>query len=306
MPLTPAPDNRRGIVAMLAAMFMFVTSDTLVKVVSDDFPPAQVMAVRGVFAAAFALGLVILAGEGARLRGALAPRVLVRSLVEATICFLFFTSLAHLPIAIITTIGQAAPIILTVMAVALGIERVGWRRWSAILVGFAGVLLVVRPSPAGFNVYAIIALLSAVLVAARDLITRGIPASIPSTVVTLSTTVMVSAAGFLLGLSEDWQPVLRPETLFLVASAFLVTFGSLGIVIAFRDTDVAVVGPFRYSVVVVAIVLGYFVFGEWPDAMAVAGTTLIVGSGVYTLHREQARRREALRAELAVERAEAA
>ncbi len=304
--MTPVPDNRRGILAMLAAMLMFVSSDTLVKLVSDDFPPAQVMAARGVFAAAFAFGLVMLSGEGARLRGALAPRVLVRSSVEAVICFLFFTSLAKLPIAAITTIGQAAPIILTLMAVALVIEAVGWRRWTAILVGFAGVLLVVRPSPSGFDVYALIALASAVLVAARDLITRFIPTTIPSTVITFSTTVMVSLGGFVLGLTEDWQPILRPATFYLVASAFLVTFGSLGIIVAFRGTDVAVVGPFRYSVIVLAIVIGYVVFGEWPDGLAVAGTALIVGSGLYTLHREQVRRRESLRSSVAVSRAEAA
>jgi len=304
--LTPVPDNRRGILAMLAAMLMFVSSDTLVKLVSDEFPPAQVMAVRGVFATVFALALVLVSGEGPKLSGALSPRVLGRSIVEATVCFLFFTSLAQLPIAIITTIGQAAPIILTLMAVALGIERVGWRRWGAILVGFAGVLLVVRPSPSGFDLYALIALASAVLVAARDLVTRFIPSTIPSTVITLSATLMVAAAGFVLGLTEDWQPVLRPQTLYLVVSALLVTFGSLGIVVAFRDSDVAVVGPFRYSVILHAILIGYFVFGEWPDGLAVAGTALIVASGVYTLHREQARRREALRAAAALVPAEAA
>ena len=306
MPPTSPPDNRRGILAMLCAMLMFVSSDTLVKIVSADFPPTQVMAVRGVFAGAFALGLVMLSGEGAKLSGALAPRVLARSGMEAAVCFLFFTSLAKLPIATITTIGQAAPIILTLMAVALGIEQVGWRRWSAILVGFAGVLLVVRPSPAGFDLYAILALASAALVAARDLFTRFIPTTIPSTVVTLSTAVMVALAGFVLGVTEEWQPVLRAPTLYLAASGVLVTFGSLGIIIAFRGSDVAVVGPFRYSVIVLAILIGYFVFGEWPDELAVAGTALIVGSGVYTLHREQARRREALRATLALERAEAA
>jgi len=304
--LTPVPDNRRGILAMLAAMLMFVSSDTLVKLVSDEFPPAQVMAVRGVFATVFALALVLVSGEGPKLSGALSPRVLGRSIVEATVCFLFFTSLAQLPIAIITTIGQAAPIILTLMAVALGIERVGWRRWGAILVGFAGVLLVVRPSPSGFDLYALIALASAVLVAARDLVTRFIPSTIPSTVITLSATLMVAAAGFVLGLTEDWQPVLRPQTLYLVVSALLVTFGSLGIVVAFRDSDVAVVGPFRYSVILHAILIGYFVFGEWPDGLAVAGTALIVASGVYTLRREQARRREALRAAAALVPAEAA
>lgn len=305
--MTPVPDNRRGILAMLAAMLMFVSSDTLVKLVSAEFPPAQVMAVRGVFAACFALALVLLAGDGPRLRRAFAPRVLGRSAIEATICFLFFTSLAELPIATITTIGQAAPIILTLMAVALGIERVGWRRWSAILVGFAGVLLVARPSPSGFNVYALIALASAALVAARDLVTRFIPVTVPSTVVTFSTTSMVALGGFVLGLAEDWQSVTRPETLYLVVSAILVTFGSLFIVVAFRGTDVAVVGPFRYSVIVVALVIGYGVFGEWPDGLAVAGTALIVASGVYTLHREQARRREAAgQTPVALEPAEAA
>jgi drug/metabolite transporter (DMT)-like permease len=280
---------------MLVAMLFFIGSDTLLKVVSTAYPPSQIMAVRGVFAACFALALVAMWGEGSRLRSSVSPVVALRSACEAMVAFLFLTSLAKLPIATITTIGQAAPIILTLMVVILGIERVGPRRWSAIVVGFIGVLLVIRPSPAGFDAYALVALASAVLVAARDLVTRFISREVPSTVVTLSTTVTVALAGFLFGLGEDWQPVFRVETLYLVASALLVTLGSLAIVIAFRDTDLSVVGPFRYSIIVLAIVAGYMVFGELPDGMAVAGIVLIVGSGIYTIHREQARRREALR-----------
>ncbi len=293
----PAPhDNRRGIAAMLAAMLLFIVSDTLLKIASEAYPPSQIMAIRGVFAAAFSLALVMARREGGQLRGAISRTVLLRSGLEAAVAFLFILGLAHLPIAIITTIGQAAPIILTLMVVFLGIEQVGWRRWSAIVVGFIGVLLVVRPSPAGFNVYALVALASAVLVAARDLATRYISNEVPSTVVALSTTAMVGLAGFALALGETWQPLLFRETLFLLFSAVLVTLGSLAIIIAFRGTDISVVGPFRYSIIVLSIVAGYFVFGELPDLVAAGGIGLIVGSGIYTIHREQVRRREALQA----------
>jgi drug/metabolite transporter (DMT)-like permease len=172
-------------------------------------------------------------------------------------------------------------------------ERVGWRRWAAIAVGFAGVLLVVKPNPAAFNVYAVIALLSAVAVAGRDLVTRRIGADVPSIVVTLSTTTAVGLAGALIGLTEAWQPLKSREIALLAAAAALVTLGNLCIIVAFRRADVSVVSPFRYTIVAMAIVLGYLVFGELPDLLGGAGIVLIAASGVYTIHREQVRLRQA-------------
>ena len=292
--MTSTSANRRGILAMLAAMIFFVGNDTLLKLASTNCPPGQIMAVRGLFASMLALGLVAAWGELRHLKGIASPLVLGRAGVEAAVAFLYITSLAVLPLANITAILQATPIILTLMAVALGIERVGWRRWSAILLGFSGVLLVVKPSPSAFNLYAGLALSSAVLVAVRDLATRFIGGHVPTLIVTLSTTTAVGLAGLALGMGEVWQPLGRREVMLLLAAAVLVTLGNLSIITAFRVADVSTVSPFRYSIVIFSIVLGFLVFDEWPDRASAFGIALIVGSGLYTIHREQVRLREAL------------
>jgi drug/metabolite transporter (DMT)-like permease len=291
--LTAPSENRLGILTMCAAMALFVTNDALLKLATAALPPGQIMAVRGVFASVLALGLVLALREGSGLRGLRQPMVLARAGLEALVAFLYITSLAFLPLANITAILQATPIIMTLIAVAFGLERVGWRRWSAIAVGFCGVLLVVKPDPGAFDVYALVALCSAGGVAVRDLITRRIAGHVPSSVVTFSTTTTVGLSGAAIGLTETWQPLHGPQLALLAAAAVLVTAGNLCIIVAFRRGDVAVVSPFRYTIVVMSIGLGYLVFGELPDLLAGAGIVLIAGSGLYTLHREQARRRMA-------------
>jgi drug/metabolite transporter (DMT)-like permease len=284
---------------MLAAMACFVLNDTLVKLASATYPPGQLMAVRGLFAVAFAV-LLIRASGGARPGMTGLRPVLTRSVLEAAVAALFITALAHLPLANITAILQTTPILLTVATVVLGLEQVGWRRWSAIAVGFLGVILIVQPSPEGFNAFALVAFASAVLAAARDLVTRRISSDISSPTVTLWSNLTVGALGFALVPFEGWRTLEAPATLLLVGAAGLVTLGSLALVVAYRSAEISVVAPFRYSVVVLAIVLGFLIFGEWPDPLACIGIALVVASGVYTIHREQARRRAARSSEAAL------
>ncbi|HMB09711.1 DMT family transporter [Saliniramus sp.] len=287
-------DNRRGIIAMLCASLFFITNDTVIKLASDVFSTSQMMAVRGVFSTSFALIIVVALGQTRHLRKLASPLVALRATLEATVAFLFITALALLPLANVTAILQSTPIIMTLMLVALGLERVGWRRWGAILVGFAGVLLIVQPSPEGFNISVLFALSAAVLVSIRDLVTRRIADDIPSPVIAASTTMAVGLAGFVIGFvrGEEWAPFLVPEVTYLVVAAALVTMANLAIVMAFRNVEVSVVSPFRYAVVIFALIVGYLVFGDLPNFVAMAGMALVVGAGVYTIHREHVRRRQ--------------
>lgn len=298
--MASAADNRRGILAMLASMALFVGNDTFLKLATAAYPPGQIMAVRSIFACAIALGLVIALGAGPALRKAMRPLVLVRAGLEAGVAFTFITAIGSLSLAVVTAVLQSTPILMTLMTVALGIERVGWRRWVAILVGFAGVLLIVRPSPAGVEPAVVFVLITAFLVAVRDLMTRRIGDDIPTPVITLTTTVAVGLVGLMATLSGGeaaaFRPLMLRETLYLAAAAVFVTTGTLAIIAAFRNTDVAVVGPFRYSVILWAIVLGFLIFGDFPDGWAMLGIALIVGAGIYTVHRERLRAREAARA----------
>lgn len=287
--MASAADNRRGIIYTLAAMLLFVCNDVLMKLAREVFPAGQAIAIRTGFAVIVGLVMVYALRDGDKLLMGLRPILLLRGLIESGVALTFIWSLGLLPLANITAIVLATPIILVVMAVALRIETVGWRRTLAILVGFAGVLLVVRPSAEGFSPAAIVALISAVLVAARDLTTRRIHATIPTTVISLTTTVIVGLVAAAFGAFEVWQPIWRLETIYLAAAAVLVASGSFFIVGSFRNTDVGVVAGYRYAVVIFALIAGYLVWGDVPDAISFAGIGLIVGAGLYTMHRQRVR-----------------
>ncbi len=274
---------------MLAAMTLFCCNDALMKLAREAFPTGQAVTLRTGFAMLAALGLVAILGDWRKLARGLNPLVLARGVIEATVALAFIWALGLMPLANITAIAMASPLLIVVLAVLLRIERVGWRRTAALTVGFLGVLIVMRPSAAGFSAAALVALGSAALVAVRDLMTRKIGDDIPSTVVSLTTTVIVGLGAFGFGTLESWQPAWRIETLYLALAALLVTSGSFFVISAFRNTDVGVVSGYRYSVVVVAVVIGWLVWGETPDAIALAGIALIVGSGLYTLHRQRVR-----------------
>ncbi|KRE17708.1 hypothetical protein ASE63_00420 [Bosea sp. Root381] len=279
--------NRRGILAMLAAMTFFVCNDALMKLAREVYPAGQAIALRTAFALLASLGLVIAFKETRKLPLALRPIVLARGLIDAAVTLTFIWSLKMLPLADVTAILLAAPIIIVVLAVVLRIESVGWRRTVAIFVGFCGVLVVLRPGTESFDVAALAALASATLAACRDLLTRRIGNEIPSTVIALMTTAIVGFVALCFGVFEVWQPVWRHETLYLAAAATLLAGGSLCIISAYRNTDVGVVSGYRYSVVILAVIVGYLVWGHVPDPIAGLGIALIVGSGLYTMHRQR-------------------
>ncbi len=277
---------------MIAAQATFVVNDAFVKLATVAYPAGQVLAIRGLFATAAALMLVRAFGSFSDLKAMSNPLVIGRGIFEGAIAFTFITALAQLPLANITAILQAATLIIVALAAVSGIERVGWRRWLAIAVGFAGVLLIVRPAAEGFTIYSLVALASAILVGVRDLLTRRIGAAVPSTVITFSTTVVVCLMGWVIGLGEVWRPFQTRETLYLIAAAVFVALGNYSIIVAYRDADVSLVSGFRYTVLVFAIGLGIVIWGDWPDTLALVGAALIVGSGLYTLHRQKIRAAE--------------
>lgn len=293
--MASAAENRRGIIAVLAAMALFCANDTLVKLATESMPVSEVVTIRSAFASMIALGFVAGAGALGQLRRAISPLVAGRALLEGLVAVGFITALAQLPIATITVIGQSTPLVMTALAAVLGFEAVGWRRWSATLVGFAGVLIVLRPTAANVDAYGLLAFASAVVSAARDLMTRWIGGDVPSVIVTFAATIAVTAVGAIVGLigaaaGESWIAPGAREITYLVAAAVLVTLGNYANVVAFRGADVSLVSPFRYTVILWAILFGLVVFGEPPDALAMAGAALIVASGIYTIHRERVRR----------------
>jgi drug/metabolite transporter (DMT)-like permease len=248
------------------------------------------MALRGVFVVAIVLGLVVTlghAGEIARIRQ---PRVLIRSLLEAAVAYAFISALAHLGIAELTAIFLTAPLMMTAASALILKEQVGWRRWLAVVAGFCGMLLVVKPSPEGLNAFALLGLLSAVGSVTRDLVTRGIDKATPTTVVSLATGAMVALAGFGIGATETWTMPSLAAWGSLLCAAIFVAAGNYGIILAFRIGEVSAISPFRYTIIIWALLSGYLVWGDIPDGWSLIGIAIIVGSGLYIVHRERVRR----------------
>jgi drug/metabolite transporter (DMT)-like permease len=283
--------NLRGIVAVLIAMALFVLSDSVVKLAGELMPPSEIMALRGVMAVLLMGTIAASTVDMARWHLVLQPRVILRAAIEALVAVLFLVALPHLPLADITAIQQVTPLVLTILsAVVLG-ESVGWRRWLAVLAGFAGVVLVIQPTGQGINLYALSALACAAFVAVRDLVTRKLDPGIPTTLVSFTTTVSVCLIGFAGKPLEAWALPNMYGLALLTASAALVSSANLFVITAFRGTEVSVVAPFRYAGVLWAIVLGFLIWGHIPNELAIAGTGILVASGLYIMHREALRRR---------------
>jgi drug/metabolite transporter (DMT)-like permease len=283
--------NMRGIVAVLVSMALFVLSDSVVKLAGEMMPATEIMAVRGVMAVLLMGGVAVATIDRSKWHLIAQPRVVVRAGIEAIVAVLFLVALPQLPLADITAIQQVTPIVLTVLSAIVLKEAVGWRRWLAVFAGFVGVVLVIQPTVEGINIFALSALACAALVALRDIITRGLDPGIPTALVTFTTTLSVCVAGFVGAPLESWQAPTPFGFALLATSAVLVSLANIFIIRAFRGTEVSVVAPFRYAGVFWAIVLGFAIWGHIPNALAIAGTVILVASGLYIMHREALRRR---------------
>lgn len=278
--------NLRGIFAMLVSQALFLMSDSIVKLAGETLAPSQIMAVRGLMAV-YLVGAILAATVSWRKwYMVLRPLVIVRAIIEGAVAVFFLISLPHLQLGQITVISQVTPLILTVMSAVLLGESVGRARWTAVAIGFLGVVLVAQPTMQGVSIHVVGALIMALLVVARDLVTRYIGPEVPTGVVTFSSTVVVCLMGFAGLETQPWGHLTTNSATLLAASALLVTLGIVFVVIAFRDVEVSVVSPFRYSAVVWATLYGYLLWNERPNDLAIVGTALIIVGGLYAMQQE--------------------
>lgn len=293
MPLT---DNARGAAYMSASMAGYVVNDAIMKLLLVDLPLGQAIAMRG-------LVVVIMIGAVAASQRALVvpvPRVdrllLALRLVGeggATVCYLM--ALKSLPLADATAILQAMPLAVTLAAAIFLRERVGWRRWLAILAGFAGVLMIVRPGGDAFDLAALWAVAAVCFLTLRDIVTRRLSAALPSAFVTTCTALTIGAIGAAMMLSQPLAPVAPWQVGLILATAPCLLVGYLFSVMTMRVGDVGFIAPFRYTILIWSIGLGIVVFGDLPDAPTLAGAGLVVGAGLFTFYRERALSRHAAR-----------
>jgi drug/metabolite transporter (DMT)-like permease len=289
--VSSARANRRGMFALMGAMAFFAVNDMLIKLAAQRNPLGEVLTVRGLIASVLIGVFVIGVGPLGALRFALDRKVLGRTAFDGAAMVLFTLALVHMPLAEVSAINLVSPLIITALAVIFFAEEVGWRRWTAIGVGFIGTLFIVKPTPGGFNAWALLGIGCAFSAAIRDVVTRRLDLRIPTLVISLMAAVGSAVIGAVMGLFEDWRAMSLEDIGLLAVSAACIGIGHFLIVIAFRGVDVAAIAPFRYTLLIWACVCGYLAFGEVPDRFAIFGSALIVGSGLYALHREVVRRR---------------
>jgi drug/metabolite transporter (DMT)-like permease len=280
-------NNLRGILLMVASMAGFAVEDAFIKSAAATVPVGQILILLG-------LGGTLIFGTLARMQGArlvtravLLRPVLLRNAAEMFGTMTFVSAIALAPLSTVSAILQATPLAVTLGAALFLGAKVGWRRWTAILTGFAGVLIIVRPGAHGLDVGAILAVAGVFLLAARDLATRATPATVPSTVIATYGFASVIPAGIILLTFSGGALVPEPRAMLFIAGALTVgVFAYYGIIAAMRVGEIAVVTPFRYSRLLFAVAIGVVFFGERPDALTFVGAGLVIGSGLYTLLRE--------------------
>jgi S-adenosylmethionine uptake transporter len=289
-------DNMRGALLMVGSMTAFTLNDACMKALSDELPLMQALFLRGLVTSALILGFLVMTG---RLDLRLARRdwilVTIRTVAEIAAAYFFLTALFNMPFANVSAILQALPLTITLAgAVFLG-EAVGWRRLLAILVGFGGVMLIVRPGGDGFSIYSVYVLAAVLAVTLRDLATRRLSAAVPSMSVALVAAIGVGVASGLASIVEGWVQVSGLAALQLAGSGVFVMMGYLLSIMVMRVGDIGFVAPFRYTSLVVALIVGFVFFAEWPDTLTLVGAAIVVATGIFTLYREARVARSQLR-----------
>ncbi len=279
-------ENMRGSALMALAMAGFGFNDITIKYLSSSLELGQIILIRGLFATLFIWVFAKATGKLRPVKVILQPAMIIRALGEVVATLTFLIALFHIPIANTTAILQALPLVVALGAAVFFGEAIGWRRIIAIATGFVGVLIIVRPGMEGFTIYSVMVLVTVIFAATRDLSTRFISKDIPSLFIALFTSVLVTIMGGVLSLFENWNPVGLSQLGFLaLAAGFLIVAYSC-VAAAMRVGDISVIVPFRYTILLYAIVAGIILFDEIPDTYTMIGVAMIVCTGIYTFYRE--------------------
>jgi len=286
-------DNLRGILAILTASTAYVLHDAMAKLLSEELPISEVIIVRGLIGTLMLIAGVFVLRATRPLAVLFEPMMMVRLIATGGASLFIILALKNLPLPTVTTVLQATPLIVTAGAAWLYGDAVGWRRWAAVFTGFLGVVLIVKPG-GGLSDAAWLVLFALVCTTTRDLSTRGIPKSIPSVYVAAAGSVVSTTTGFVvLPFDTAWIVPSPFAWALMVASAAFVFVATTFMTVGLRTGEIAVVAPFRYVPVPLALLLGYWLWGDVLDWIAGFGIALVLGAGLYTLHRERASLRRA-------------
>jgi drug/metabolite transporter (DMT)-like permease len=280
--------NFRQIYSINLSMVAYVIGDVLVKTLGQTYPVVEVIFWRScVIACGF--GLFLAVRRKLFSKHFLKPALLARCTFDCINTFSFVAALVHIDLAEIYAILLTAPFLMTILAVIFLKERVGWRRWLAIVGGFAGALLIIKPSTQAFNYWAAVGFLAALAAALRDFITTKIHPATSSFEVTFASAVFTAPVGLLLSIGQIWEPIAIHDRFLLLALAMASLTGTVLLVHACRIGPLYIAAAFRFTLLVWGGVAGYFVFHNIPDYWSLLGAAIIVICGLYVFYREAIR-----------------
>jgi len=277
---------------MVCSMICFAVNDAVIKSLGGVLPIFQTLAVRGGIVVIVLAVMVMRSGWRVQeLRRRDKIILLLRVAAEVGAAFFIVTALFNMELANMTAILQILPLTIPLAAFIFLGEPLGWRRLLAIFIGFLGMLLIVKPGSDGFNVYSLFCLAAVICVTIRDLTARSLGAKLSSQEMSLFAAIGVFGAASVATMFEPWVSISLTSWAALCGASLAIFLGYLVSVYAIRTGDVSFTAQFRYIGLIAALILGYVFFGEWPDRLALMGAAIIVGTGAFTLYRQQASRR---------------
>lgn len=278
----------RGIALILLASLFLSSSDVISKLLTASVAPLQITFLR--YGAFTAIMLVVIwrSGGMARLRTRRPMLQVLRGVGVAASSILFVISLKYLPIADATATTFVSPLFVTALSIPILGEVIGWRRWTATVVGLIGVLVVVRPGGTGFQLASLLPVLSALTWAFALIVTRIMSAT-ESPLTTLAWSALIGFGIVTAAMPFVWQPI-STETLVLgIFIGVASTIGHWLVILAFRHGDASLLAPFSYTQLLWVSIFGFLLFAVLPDLWTQVGAVIIAGSGLYTAHRERIR-----------------
>lgn len=289
-------DNIRGAAFMVFSMFCFAVEDALIKLLAEAIPVGQILSIICLGGLIVFLGWSAMKGDRLWQPAYLDSKVLMRSFCDVAGSVLFVTSLTLIPLTTASAVIQATPLVVAMGAAIFLGQAVGWRRWLAIIVGFIGVLIIIRPGMEGFTPATLLAVGGMLGLAARDLFTRGLTVQLSGAQLGTHTFAFIVPAGLLLMLFQGQSPVMpdASQSAILFGAIIIGMIAYLAIVAATRGGNAGIISSFRYSRMIFALIIGYLMFAEIPDAATLIGAAIIIASGIYTLWREARLRRASL------------
>ncbi|WP_312529607.1 DMT family transporter [Paracoccus sp. (in: a-proteobacteria)] len=280
-------DNTRSALLMILSTAAFVANDAIMKYVTQSLPVYQSILTRCLFLLPLLVGFALMQG-GLRLRLARRdlPALCLRSIGEIGSTMLYLLALQHMALGNLSAIMQAMPLLVTLAAAIVFRDRLGPRRLIAIAIGFIGVLIIVRPGSDAFDGWSLVALAAVLMVVLRDLATRSFSSAVPSVTIAIYAAVAVMIFSLILTTQEVWVMPQLNQIALLALAAILFAVGAITVVATMRLGEISFVAPFRYTALIWAILLGWLIFGEWPDVWTQLGALLIVAAGLYAIWRE--------------------